>query len=305
MDRLRVVQVGCGGISRAWTKSESYREFVELVGVVDVVPEAAKRLIAELELPDVPIGADLTAMIEQVLPEAIFDTTVPEGHHPVTTAALARGCHVLGEKPLADTLEHAREMVAVAERTGRTYAVTQTRRWNAQMRRVESLLRSGEIGSPRSLYADFVIAAHFGGFRANMRHVLLLDMAIHTFDTARVLVGDANPAWVLAHESNPTGSNYRHGADAMAHFGFTDGTVFSYRGTWTGTGQQTSWEADWNIQCTRGAVTWRKDSDIVAQRMIDPLQPSAEDGSSLIRDLEDVDVPEFVADGLELPQLPP
>ena len=61
--------------------------------------------------------------------------------------------------------------------------------------------------------ADFFIGAHFGGFRDEMAHVLLLDMAIHTFDQARKILG-ADPVSVYCHEFNPAGSWYAGASSA-------------------------------------------------------------------------------------------
>lgn len=291
-DRLRVVHCGCGGIANAWMSTPTRRELVEVVGLVDLDPAKAAGLRERHELPaELPVHTDLAAAIDALQPEAVFDCTVPEAHHIVTTTALGKGCHVLGEKPLAATMAQAAEMVAAAEAAGRVYAITQTRRWNPELHRLRAFLQSGAIGTPHSFFADFAIAADFGGFRATMDHVLLLDMAIHSFDQARVLAGEADPSWVLAQEWNPPGSNYERDASAIATFGFDDGSVFSYRGTWTANGRQTSWECDWRIQATAGAVTWRGEDGIRAERRVDPDEPSAEAGGPLIRSLEDVEVP--------------
>ena len=37
----------------------------------------------------------------------VFDVTVPEAHTEVACTALRHGCHVLGEKPLADSMNKA------------------------------------------------------------------------------------------------------------------------------------------------------------------------------------------------------
>lgn len=294
MSKLRVLHVGCGGITRAWFSTPTMQEQVEVVGLCDRVPAAAERLKEKQELdPDLPIGTDVATMIDQLQPEAVFDTTVPVAHHDVTTAALAKGCHVLGEKPLADSMARAQAMVAAAAANDRIYAVTQTRRWNPEIQRLRSFLQSDAIGTPHTFDARFAIAADFGGFRAEMEHVLLLDMAVHSFDQARVLVGSAKPIWVQAHEWNPVGSNYAHHANATATFAFDNGSVFTYHGTWTAAGRQTSWECDWRIQGTRGAVTWRGEDGIVAQGLADPDQPAAEHGGGLIRELLDIDVPQL------------
>ena len=62
--------------------------------------------------------------------------------------------------------------------------------------------QAGTLGPLTTLHSDFYIGAHFGGFREQMRHVLLLDMAIHTFDAARLLSG-ADPVAVYCQEWNP------------------------------------------------------------------------------------------------------
>ena len=102
---------------------------------------------------------------------------------------------------------------------------------------------------------DFYVGAHFGGFRDHMAHVLLLDMAIHTFDAARFIAG-ADPLAVYCQEWNPAGSWYEHGASAVAVFEMTDGIVYTYRGSWCAEGLRTTWESDWRIIGTEGSVKW-------------------------------------------------
>ncbi len=55
-----------------------------------------------------------------------------------------------------------------------------------------------------------------------MTHVLLLDMAIHTFDAAR-LISSADPVGVYCHEWNPAGSWYDRDASAAAIFEMSNG----------------------------------------------------------------------------------
>lgn len=289
MTKLRVIQVGCGGISRSWLATEAYQELVDLVALVDLNPDGAKQLRKKAGLADdLPFRTDLAAAIAEFQPDAIFDTTVPEAHHAVTTTALAAGCHVLGEKPMAASMDQALAMVAAASAADRVYAVTQTRRWHGMMRRAAEVLASGAIGQPHSFFAEFSIAAHFGGFRAEMDHVLLLDMAIHSFDSARQLIGAVDPAWVQAAVWNPPASRYRHGANACATFGFADGSMFDYRGTWTANGAQTSWDCDWRIHGDRGALLISDANGLQCERTVDPDEPSAGDGGPLIRTLESV-----------------
>jgi predicted dehydrogenase len=88
-----------------------------------------------------------------------------------------------------------------------------------------------------------------------MRHVLLLDMAIHTFDAARYMVS-GDPSRVFCLEWEPASSWYTQGSSATAVFEFGGGKVFTYRGSWCADGFRSSWEAGWRIVGTRGSLIW-------------------------------------------------
>ena len=252
---LSAVIVGCGGISRAWLDAVRAIPGLAMAGFVDINPDAAAGRAAEYGWHDAVIGTDLAAVLAATTPAIVFDCAIPEAHLPVTLTSLQHGCHVLGEKPLAAGMDEARQMVATAEASGKLFAVMQNRRYDANIRRLAAFLRSGAIGQVTTVNADFFIGAHFGGFRDVMPHVLLLDMAIHTFDAAR-LIAAADPLAVYCHEWNPAGSWYARDASAVAIFEMTEGIVFTYRGSWCAEGLRTTWESDWRIVGTRGSVRW-------------------------------------------------
>ncbi len=265
---LKAVVVGCGNISKWWL--DAIREMPELhvVGLVDLVEDRARGRAEEYGLADALVGTDLEAVLRHVPPDLVFDCTVPEAHKEVTLTALRHGCHVLGEKPIADTLENAREMVAAAQASGRLYAVIQNRRYDPNVRALHRFLRSGAIGPLTTVNSDFYIGAHFGGFRDRMEHVLLLDMAIHTFDAARFISG-TDPVSVYCKEWNPAGSWYDHGASAVAVFQMTDGVVFTYRGSWCAEGLNTTWESEWRVVGQAGSVKWDGASGLHAQVVVE------------------------------------
>ena len=99
-------------------------------------------------------------------------------------------------------------MVRTAEKTGKLYMVSQSRRWDAVHDSARRTIATGRLGPLTHVNCDFYIAAHFGGFRAEMPSPLILDMAIHHFDLARFLTG-TDPVAVYAREFNPAGSWYR------------------------------------------------------------------------------------------------
>ena len=165
---------------------------------------------------------------------------------------------------MADTMDHAREMVAAAQEAGKIYGVIQNRRYDPNIRRLRNFLTSGKIGPLTTVNCDFYIGAHFGGFRDHMEHPLLLDMAIHTFDAARFITG-ADPVSVYCKEWNPAGSWYDHDASAVALFEMTGDLVYTYRGSWCAEGLNTTWESAWRIIGEQGTVNWNGDEDMQAQ----------------------------------------
>ncbi|GCE28640.1 oxidoreductase [Dictyobacter alpinus] len=254
-NKVRTVLVGCGGMSAAWLEAVRTMPDVEIVGLVDIFEEAAHKKARDFQLDGAIISTDLSSVLDQTQVDAVFNCTIPEAHYEITMTALKHGCHVLSEKPLADSMEHAREMLATAEKAGKIFSVIQNRRYDPAIRRVQHFLAAQKIGELTTVNSDFYIGAHFGGFRDHMEHVLLLDMAIHTFDAARMLTG-ADPISVYCKEWNPRGSWYDHDASALAIFEMTDGIVYTYRGSWCAEGLPTSWECDWRFIGQQGSVIW-------------------------------------------------
>jgi len=266
---LKAVLVGCGGISQTWLQGISQIKGLQIVGLVDIAREAAQRRADEFGLSAVVVDTDLKGVLRATVPDVVFNCTVPEAHKEVTLTGLAHGCHVLSEKPLADSLASAQEMVAAAQQANKLFAVIQNRRFHAGIRRLRRFLDAGTIGDLTTVNSDFYLGAHFGGFRDHMKHVLLLDMAIHTFDAAR-LIAAADPVSVFCQEWNPPGSWYDHDASAVAVFQLSDGIVFTYRGSWCAEGRNTSWESDWRVIGQKGSITWDGGEGFAAQVVSKP-----------------------------------
>ena len=256
---MRAVLCGCGAMAKGWLKAiadtPEIRSAVTVVGLVDVNPAAAKSLADEFGLADALIGSDLGDVLAKTSADVVFDVVIPSARHDVVSTALAHGCHVLSEKPMASSIEAGRSLITLAQAAGKVHAIVQNRRFISGIRRIRRLVESGALGELTAIHCDFFIGAHFGGFREEMDNVLLLDMAIHTFDAAR-FVANKVPVAVYCHESNPRGSWYAHGAAANAIFEFSGDVTFTYRGSWCAEGANTSWESQWRIIGTKGTLLW-------------------------------------------------
>ncbi len=253
---LRILQVGAGGMGRGWLRTIQAYDQTELVGVADLDVATAKAALSEAGAPDLPVAQSLEALADEVGADAVVDVTIPEAHHPVTMEALRRGLPVLGEKPLAGTLAEALELVAAAQAYDRLFMVSQNRRYDAHFFAYRRLIR--QLGRLGIVAANFFKAPHFGGFRDAIAHPLVLDMAIHTFDGTRFLLG-TEPVAVYCEEYNPAWSWYAGDAATTAIFEMSDGARFVYSGSWCSEGLQTSWNSSWRASGEHGTALWDGD----------------------------------------------
>jgi predicted dehydrogenase len=273
MSDFEVIQVGCGGMGKGWIEASLKTAGLRVAGLVDLHKPTAVAAAEKFGLDPAVVFDSLDAAMTALPAAAVFDITIPASHESVVVSALRHGRHVLGEKPMSESLASARRMVAAAAAAGRTYAVMQNYRYQPAIRSLKAFLGSGAIGTVEEIHADFFLGAHFGGFRDEMAFPLLLDMSIHTFDAARFLTG-ADPVHVYCHSFNPGRSWYRGDASAVAIFTMTGGVVFSYRGSWCAEGMNTSWDTSWRMIGDRGSVLWDGGNGFKAEA-VDPDAPPA------------------------------
>ena len=224
------------------------------------MPGQAKRSADALEI-EVACFESLSDAIQEG-GDFVVDVSIPDAHEAVTLESLAAGLPVLGEKPMTVSMTSARTMVKASEDAGKLYMVSQSRRYDGRQTAFKSLV--DQLGGVGILNVDFYIGAHFGGFRDEMQNVLILDMAIHTFDQARHISG-LDPVSVYAEEFNPDWSWYKHGSSATCLFEMEGGAKFNYRGSWCADGLHTSWEGEWRAVGPDGTAKWDGHSSIQAE----------------------------------------
>ncbi|MET1051832.1 MAG: Gfo/Idh/MocA family oxidoreductase [Mycetocola sp.] len=263
-DPIRVVQVGAGGMGRAWIRLLAASPDVELVGLVDLNLDAATSALAEAGLTGVEVGTSVTAVASATGAQAVVNVTIPAAHHPVNVEALFAGLPVLCEKPVAPTVAQGLSLAASAEVSGQLLMISQSRRYYATLAAFKEQVASlGDVGI---VTTDFFKAPHFGGFREEMDSVLLVDMAIHQFDAVRYLL-DRDPVSVYCEEFNPSWSWFAGDAAATAVFEFDGGARYVYTGSWCADGLETSWNGSWRVNAAGGSAIWDGEGDPVTERV--------------------------------------
>ena len=265
MTSERVVVVGAGDISNRWF-GPLREEHVEVVALVDLDLGCATSQIRRYGLTQAEAFTDFREALRRQRPDFVLDLTVPAAHATVVGHALRAGYHVLGEKPMATSMTEARRMVAASERYGRIYMVGQSKRLDPHADTARLTLTAGRIGPLTTINCDFYAGRHFYAGRPapNYReldpHPLMTEMGIHHFDLARFLTG-AEPVSVYTKEFNPPGSWFAGPAAATCLFEMSDGSLFTYRGSWCSEGCETSWSGNWRLIGTEGTILWEQDAE--------------------------------------------
>jgi predicted dehydrogenase len=251
---MKVIQVGIGGMGNAWLRAVQASPQVEFAGFVEVNPAIAAEQVAKYELDGNRVFPSLEAALGAVQAEGIINVTPPQFHRQVSVTALEAGIPVLSEKPLADTLAAAQDIVDAANRTGVLHMVAQNYRYHAPTQTLYQTLRQGDFGAIGAVKVDFFKGPHFGGFREEMSYPLIIDMAIHHFDLMRFFL-DRDPVAIYGRSWNPPWSWFKGDASAAVTLEFSDHVVVSYNASWCSQGQATPWNANWRFECAEGVIS--------------------------------------------------
>ena len=251
---MRAVLAGAGALGPFWARELVENPDTEIAGWVDLDVKRVKAAAAELGVT-VPAGDALEPMLREQQPDVVVNVTPPTAHHAVTLTAFEHGAHVLSEKPLATSMDEAREMIAAADRAERLFMVSQNRRYMPEL--VEFREQVAGLGPLSSLTCEF----HRNHRDAEAEFLfafpqpLLLDMAIHLFDGARAITG-ADPLSVYCDSYSPSWSWYAGPAAAAAVFRMTGDLRFAFVGNWAAPRDETSWTGWWRAIGEGGIATW-------------------------------------------------
>jgi predicted dehydrogenase len=146
-------------------------------------------------------------MIERTAPDVVAVCTPPWLHHEHTLLALDHGCHVFCEKPLAENLAQADQIIRASDTAGRLVVVnTQFPSMNIHSA-AKKLVGSPRFGRLLYLHAWHTMrptAITEAGWRSQLSRRLCYEFGVHVLELARFFFED-NPARVIAQMPNPLG----------------------------------------------------------------------------------------------------
>jgi len=221
--KVRVGLCGLGEIGQVHLAAIRESEDAELAAVCELDAELAARSVGD----EVPVFDSAEAMVASGLD--VVDVCLPHHLHvPVAVQALEGGCDVLLEKPLAMDLAGCDEIAAAAEVAGRRVGVSHNQLYFAPHRRLLELLRAGDLGELRALYARLWMGGKYGGWREDAAQVgggLLMDAGVHRIYMVLALGGPVRAVTALmdrprAEDSFTLLLEFKSGATGVVQAGY-------------------------------------------------------------------------------------
>jgi predicted dehydrogenase len=171
---LRIGVIGIGIMGSNHARVLAGISGIQFVGIAD--PDRGQR-----ELADRVLGCAAVEHFEDLLKlggDAVSIAAPTHLHHDIALACIARGIHVLVEKPIASSVEEGRSIIAAARRAGVTLMVGHVERFNPAVIAIKEAIRGEDILS--------IAITRVGPFPPRMSNVgIVIDLAVHDIDLIR------------------------------------------------------------------------------------------------------------------------
>jgi predicted dehydrogenase len=152
--RLGMGIVGAGFVGPHHVDAVRRLGFVDIVAVAGSTEESGRRKAEQLGTRK---GyGNYEALINDPDVHVVHVATPNHLHYAVISAALAKGKHVVSDKPLAATAAESRKLVQQAKRANVVTAVTFNYRGNSLVQQARHAIAKGEIGTPTFLHGYYL-----------------------------------------------------------------------------------------------------------------------------------------------------
>jgi predicted dehydrogenase len=171
---LRIGVVGAGVMGSNHARVLSGMPGIVLVGIAD--PDAANRARAT-ELIGCPVFESVESLCDAGV-EAVTIAAPTHLHHDIALSCIARGIHVLVEKPIASTVDEGHAIVDAARKAGVVLMVGHVERFNPAVATIKQAIQGEDILS--------IAITRVGPFPPRMSNVgVVIDLAVHDIDLIR------------------------------------------------------------------------------------------------------------------------
>ncbi|GKV55355.1 hypothetical protein NCCP2222_13020 [Sporosarcina sp. NCCP-2222] len=141
--------IGLGAIGQRLIQQFSAHEDVSVVAVCDHLESLAEETANQLG--GIQFYTDYKRLIEDEKVELVYVAVPPKYHHAIVMDVLRSKKHVLCEKPLANSVEEAEEMMQMAKEAGVVHAMNFPLNYGAAAAKFAALIKEGYVGQVRRL----------------------------------------------------------------------------------------------------------------------------------------------------------
>jgi predicted dehydrogenase len=154
MRTVKTALIGAGFVGPHHIEAARRLGFVDIVAISSSSQASAEKKAAQLNIPRA--YGSYEALLEDPEVEVIHNCTPNDLHLPVTMAAIARGKHVIADKPLAMNAADASTMLAAANKAGIVHAVTFNYRYNPVIQHARVSTQRGDFGPVHFVHGGYL-----------------------------------------------------------------------------------------------------------------------------------------------------
>ncbi|WP_461101354.1 Gfo/Idh/MocA family oxidoreductase [Spirosoma koreense] len=229
---LRVLVVGCGNMGSSHAIAYKTLDGFDICGIVST--GNSKVVLNERLGGGYPLFDEYAKALADTKPDAVCISTYPDTHEAFAIMAFEQGCHVFIEKPIADTVEGAKRVVAAAIKAGKKLVVGYILRHHPSWEKFVEVAR--EMGKPLVMRMNLNQQSHgmMWTVHRNLMKSLspIVDCGVHYIDVMCQMTR-SKPVQVNAIGARLTNDipadNYNYG---QLQIRFEDGSVGWYEAGW-------------------------------------------------------------------------
>ena len=152
--KLRVGLVGAGFIGPWHVDALRRLGNVDVVALAGSDPQRARASADALHVPQA--YGSWQSLLDEAALDVVHIAAPNHLHHPVAMAAIARGLHVVCDKPLANTAAEGLELLAAARAAGVFHAVTFNYRGNPLVQQARQMVDNASLGRPKLIHGRYL-----------------------------------------------------------------------------------------------------------------------------------------------------
>ncbi|WP_342527645.1 Gfo/Idh/MocA family oxidoreductase [Chryseomicrobium sp. FSL W7-1435] len=144
--QLKIAVIGTGMMAERMMTSFAEHPRLQINGICDVNEERVQSLAEKFQTT---AYTSHQALLDSEELDIVYVAVPPKWHHEVATAVLQKGLHILCEKPLANSVEEAAELLELAQEKGVVNAMNFPLNYEEGTRQFEKLMQEDYVGKLR------------------------------------------------------------------------------------------------------------------------------------------------------------